>query len=324
MPLVSIIIPTFNRENTIVDTLDSVLSQAYSNWECIVVDDGSKDNTVSLLDRYCKKDSRFRYYQRPSQKKKGANSCRNYGFEKSNGSFIQWLDSDDLLSKSCFKKRVQTILEKQLDFVVASTAYLNNNSNKTIVNRDLGHVANENYLLQFLSYKLPWCILSPMWKRSIIKEFPFDENLQRFQDVDLHIRILASNKFKFARLYEVDTYYRIESNNVKDAAHIKKVLNSFVLLFNKSQILMNTITRKKHFRVFVSTILYSYYFPNYVLFKKEVNDIIKIISRSNVYNFYQKKLLSFESLILEKKANKIKYIGVYRLRNWIKSQLLSL
>lgn len=96
--LVSIIIPTFNRINFIGETLDSVLSQNFSNWECIVVDDGSNDYTEELMKFYCENDSRINFYCRPATRKKGASSCRNLGFEKSKGKYIQYLDSDDLLS----------------------------------------------------------------------------------------------------------------------------------------------------------------------------------------------------------------------------------
>ena len=75
IPLVSIIIPTYNRAHVIGETLDSVLLQTYCNWECIVVDDGSSDNTSEILDNYCKKDTRFQYYIRPTNRKKGAGSC---------------------------------------------------------------------------------------------------------------------------------------------------------------------------------------------------------------------------------------------------------
>ena len=62
-PLVSIIIPAYNRAHLIGETLDSVLAQTYINWECIVIDDGSNDNTSELLAEYCKKDNRFQYHQ---------------------------------------------------------------------------------------------------------------------------------------------------------------------------------------------------------------------------------------------------------------------
>ena len=80
-PLVSIIIPTYNRAHFIGETLESVLAQTYHNWECIVIDDGSTDYTDELMEFYCEKDSRIQYYHRPSHKPKGANACRNYGFE---------------------------------------------------------------------------------------------------------------------------------------------------------------------------------------------------------------------------------------------------
>ena len=91
-PLVSIIIPTFNRYDYIGETLESVIMQTYRNWECIIVDDGSSDYTSQLIDFYCEKDNRFKYFTRTKDLTKGANSCRNLGFKKSSGKYIQWLE----------------------------------------------------------------------------------------------------------------------------------------------------------------------------------------------------------------------------------------
>src|SRR5690606_34809029 len=96
-PLVSIIIPTYNRAHLISETLDSVLAQTYTNWECIVVDDGSTDATEALLHDYMEKDKRFQYHKRPVNHLPGGNGARNYGFNQSQGEFIQWFDSDDLM-----------------------------------------------------------------------------------------------------------------------------------------------------------------------------------------------------------------------------------
>ena len=78
LPLVSIIIPTYNREHLIGETLDCVISQTYTNWECIVVDDGSHDNTPEVIKSYFNNDERIKFYNRPDYKNKGASSCRNY------------------------------------------------------------------------------------------------------------------------------------------------------------------------------------------------------------------------------------------------------
>lgn len=109
LPLVSIIIPTYNRVALISETLNSLISQTYSNWECIIVDDLSSDNTLQVVSEYCEKDGRFRVYKRPEENKKGPSSCRNFGLEKANGLFIQFLDSDDFLAPSKLEQSVHEI-----------------------------------------------------------------------------------------------------------------------------------------------------------------------------------------------------------------------
>src|SRR5690554_6036808 len=92
-PLVSIIIPVFNRANLIGETLDSVLTQCYSNWECIVIDDGSTDHTIEIINGFCIKDYRFKLFIR-NREPKGAPTCRNIGLSIANGQYINFFDSD--------------------------------------------------------------------------------------------------------------------------------------------------------------------------------------------------------------------------------------
>ncbi|QED37757.1 glycosyltransferase family 2 protein [Antarcticibacterium arcticum] len=120
LPQVSIIIPTFNRENFVQDTLNSVKAQTFEDWECIIVDDGSTDGSALLIHSLIEKDQRFQYYKRPEIYPKGASSCRNYGFNLSNGKYIQWLDDDDLLSTN--KLELQWLeLENQKNSKIFST-----------------------------------------------------------------------------------------------------------------------------------------------------------------------------------------------------------
>ena len=120
---VSVIIPCYNQANFLDETLQSVLNQTYTNWECIVVDDGSTDNTVLIIEDYCLKDHRFQIVTRPKSKIKGANSCRNYGFEKSQGAYIQWFDSDDLMRKDKLSILVGLILDKKTNCVLGNFAF---------------------------------------------------------------------------------------------------------------------------------------------------------------------------------------------------------
>ncbi|GGZ13831.1 glycosyl transferase [Echinicola pacifica] len=96
MDKVSIIIPTFNYGFVINESLDSVLEQTHQNWECIIVDDGSTDNTKEVINKYLKKDGRFNYFY---QKNSGVSTARNKGISLATGDFIQFLDGDDLLSR---------------------------------------------------------------------------------------------------------------------------------------------------------------------------------------------------------------------------------
>ena len=113
-PSISIIIPTYNRAEIISETLDSVVAQTHENWECIIVDDGSTDNTADVILEYTNRDKRFKYHLRPETLNKGASPCRNYGLKQANGDFIQFLDSDDLLNKNKFLEQLKLIENSSL------------------------------------------------------------------------------------------------------------------------------------------------------------------------------------------------------------------
>jgi glycosyltransferase involved in cell wall biosynthesis len=86
-PLVSIVIPNYNRESLIEETLNSVLQQTINNWECIIVDDGSTDNSINLIKHFTEKDNRFKLILR-DRKPKGASTCRNIGIAHSRSQYI--------------------------------------------------------------------------------------------------------------------------------------------------------------------------------------------------------------------------------------------
>lgn len=108
-PSVSILIPTFNRSELLMETLESVFNQTYENWECIIVDDNSTDKTRTIIKSFLAKDSRFQYFFGPDHEISGANACRNFAFRKSKGDFIQYLDDDDLLDSNKIEAQINAI-----------------------------------------------------------------------------------------------------------------------------------------------------------------------------------------------------------------------
>lgn len=118
-PLVSIIIPTYNRASLLRDTIESVMSQTYDNWECIIVDDNSTDSTKELVNEYGKNDSRFLFTTKPDGIAKGASSSRNIGLQLSKGEYIQFLDSDDILASNKIEKQI-AVLSGQSNFTIST------------------------------------------------------------------------------------------------------------------------------------------------------------------------------------------------------------
>jgi glycosyltransferase involved in cell wall biosynthesis len=108
-PKISVVIPSFNRGHIIKETLDSVLHQTYNHWECLVVDDGSTDNTEEVVKSYSQGDVRIKFFKRPKERTKGASTCRNIGIEESTGGYFQFLDSDDLLEKNKFEIQIKEL-----------------------------------------------------------------------------------------------------------------------------------------------------------------------------------------------------------------------
>jgi glycosyltransferase involved in cell wall biosynthesis len=107
--LVSVVIPCYNQGLYLEDALISILNQTHKYWECIIVDDGSTDNTKSVAMNWQTKNPRFRYVYK---KNGGLSSARNYGLSFCKGDFIQFLDADDVITKDKFEIQIQSIIEE--------------------------------------------------------------------------------------------------------------------------------------------------------------------------------------------------------------------
>lgn len=113
-PKISIIVPVYNVEEYLEDCLDSIAAQTFINFECICIDDGSTDNSGSILDEYAKKDNRFIILH---QKNAGVSAARNAGLEAAQGEWIVFVDSDDYIDKKTYETAFQTAIEDNADIV---------------------------------------------------------------------------------------------------------------------------------------------------------------------------------------------------------------
>ena len=102
-PLISVIITCFNQEKQIIKTLQSVLSQTHIEWECIIINDGSTDNSEGAIKAFIEDDSRFKYKY---QANIGVSAARNAGFKLASGNFVNFLDGDDTFLPNKLKEQV--------------------------------------------------------------------------------------------------------------------------------------------------------------------------------------------------------------------------
>ncbi len=205
-PLISIIIPTYNRAALVLETLNSVLKQTYNNWECIVVDDGSTDETIHKLTKVISADHRFKVIV--NKRTKGAPGSRNTGAQVAIGEYLIFLDSDDLLSADCLSSRIEKFRQHPgCDFLVFSTIEF-----KEVIN-DLNILINvvttENVVERFLNMDVPWLTSGPIWRRDKFLSLAWKEELLSWQDWDLHIRALMNN-YNFLFFSVVDNYHRCD------------------------------------------------------------------------------------------------------------------
>lgn len=210
--LISIVIATYNRAELIGETIESVQSQTYSNWECIIVDDGSLDNTKEVVKNYERADSRIKYINRPPEKPKGPNGSRNYGIENAKGVFIMSLDSDDLLLPQYLELKVAVLVANPLiDGVLSKTIMVS--EDKKLIKKEMRTYLTDNLLIDFITLKISWYMHDILWRKSFLENKTlFNENLFKMLDRDFHIRRLA----EYPKLVLVDDYlalYRIHPNS---------------------------------------------------------------------------------------------------------------
>jgi teichuronic acid biosynthesis glycosyltransferase TuaG len=221
-PLLSIIMPAYNAGEYIEEAIESVLYQSFYNWELLIVDDGSTDNTASIISSF--DDPRIQCFQ---QENKGVASARNLALREMKGEYFCFLDADDVLPPNSLKSRIEVFeLNPHLSFVDGLVVYKDRALDKTlkVYQPDFnGHPYKELIKIN------PRCYFGLSWmiKRNLGIEYLFEENMTHAEDLFFYISISDGKLYDYTS--EEVLYYRISGRSAM--ANLEGLENGYYKLY---------------------------------------------------------------------------------------------
>lgn len=200
--MISIIIPTFNRRDIIEKTLDSIKSQSYKKWECVIVDDHSTDNTSEVIKEYVVEDSRFKYLV--NERKKGAQGARNTGLYHTSAEWVFFFDSDNQLQPNCLSELISGIRD-DVDVVQCYSRVLNVDTGEVVKFykwRNYGNIQNRLFSGEaYVDFN------HAIIRRSKVMEIDgLDEDCPCMQEWDTHLRLSKTARYSTVEKVLVDYY----------------------------------------------------------------------------------------------------------------------
>lgn len=237
--LVSIIVPCYNQAQYLDEALQSVIEQTYASWECIIVNDGSPDNTEEVARKWLNKDERFKYLY---QENGGLSSARNAGLKIAKGDYIQFLDADDLIESEKIRVQLENLInDHEIDISVSGYRYFEDLTRKlksmgrnNIFPEVVLHKSDSD-LKEVLSLKNPMVISATLYKKSVFEKVGmFDEDLVSLEDWEFHTRC-ALHDMKFQHIgviINTKTLIRLHSNSMMNN---NEIMNIGSQLFNKKR-----------------------------------------------------------------------------------------
>lgn len=320
---VSIVMPVYNSGKFIQQTLVSVEAQTYKDWELIVVDDGSDDNSMQVVEAFRQRHSTQCTITHSSQPRSGAAACRNIGLKHATGDFVLFFDSDDLLESFCLQQRVDVMkADTSLDWAVFNQYawYPEQQPPFILYNKKIS--SREEAIKCFLQMQSAWQTMAVLWKREAIEKLKgFDEALYFMEDPDLHLRALLEAELTVAFKTDLpaDCFYRMPVMTADKAEQF--YANSIASRFGFLKKLFQWLPQKvqpqvmlqycKHIRTGFLDFAKVMLLARLTQFQQQFDEIVKLLIVKNVLNDADVLRLQFASSVYTSRS---KFITALRLR----------
>jgi len=231
MNLVSIIIPVYNQEKYLKETLNSVINQTYSNWECILINDGSMDNSVAIINEYLTQDNRFCFI---NSENKGVSNARNLALQQVKGDYILFLDSDDLIHPEKITQAISNFQKNtDLSMVFNTTNYFQDVLENKLYDIKIDpKLLNFNDLLLYWGEKIIIPIHSAIIKKTLFEGIEFNTDLTAQEDWLVWLRLFQKNP-KVLVLESALSYYRKHNSSRTQTVSLKEDHFKALELFEK-------------------------------------------------------------------------------------------
>lgn len=253
-PKISIIIPVYNLENYIENTIHSLRAQTYKNIEIIIVDDGSKDTSLSIIEKLAETDSRIVYTTQPNG---GAAKARNTGLALATGEFITFVDGDDMLSPNALTDNIGYFVDDKIDWVAFSIRRVNskgeyiqrNGIYSDFIISACEEISADSFVPYFYSHKLSGVACAAIYRKSSINKISFTEG-KFYEDSIFFIDLLCNTKK--AILSNTGEYLYVDRENssqkaILDYKHLESsyyVTNKRLTLYAEKYPLYDSFYRK--------------------------------------------------------------------------------
>lgn len=275
MPKISIISTIYNNEKYINDFLNSIINQTFNDYEVILIDDGSTDNSKDIIMKYVNKDNRFKYYY---QNNKGASLARNNGLEKASGEFLYLVDSDDIVLPNTLKIFMDNI-NPFVDILIAN--YQTIDKDNTIIKNNYPFLTRikENSKSDFM-FAIPFSG-NKLYRSTVIKDNKINFSyLKVAEDVNFYLKVLPYVKgIKYIK--ENVLLYRISCNSLSHTYNynIFDVVNGLFLVENEYKKLKLSKIYLENLEL-LKLNHYYFQFSKIIYFNKE--------SKKKIYKFFKK------------------------------------
>ncbi len=301
---ISVIVPVYNKEGYLNDLLSDLSAQTFTDYECILVDDGSSDKSGEICDRTADSDSRFKVFH---IKNGGVSNARNFGIDKAQGEYITFVDSDDRLYPEYLENLFRLITENDVDFVISglenfwigldkktyTKAPYSGKKKKSEILSTFGEVQKETGVFGFCVAKI--------FRKDLIEGIRFDSNLKLAEDLDFYLKIYR----KIDNIYFDDKcYYRyLQLADNSSQVVVDDRIDYFMQLVIRLRIrdfLISENAYENDNKAIIDEIINNYVF--FVLFhspigqiKEKFEDMKKIVNNDliSLYNksFFKKMIL---------------------------------